>query len=56
VHREAQPSIPPRVDYSLTPMGRQTAGKLVDLIEFVESQMPEVTAAQARHDQAKVRV
>lgn len=53
VHRAAQATIPPRVDYSLTPVGRQAADKLIDLIEFVEGQMPDVTAAQARYDEAK---
>ncbi|MEC3980914.1 winged helix-turn-helix transcriptional regulator [Amycolatopsis sp. H20-H5] len=53
VHREAQATIPPRVDYSLTPLGRKTADKLHDLIELVESQMPEVEAARLRYDEAK---
>lgn len=53
VRRDAQPTIPPRVDYSLTPMGAQAAEKLFDLIQFVEGQMPEVMAAQARYDEAK---
>lgn len=55
VDREAQATIPPRVDYSLTPMGRRTADRLMDLIELVESQMVEVEAAQARYDEAKAR-
>ncbi|WP_020666472.1 winged helix-turn-helix transcriptional regulator [Amycolatopsis nigrescens] len=53
VNREAQPVIPPKVEYSLTPLGRRTADKLRELLELVESQMPEVTAAQARYDEAK---
>ncbi|MCU1685286.1 MAG: hypothetical protein JWQ81_6025 [Amycolatopsis sp.] len=53
VHREAQATIPPRVDYTLTPMGRQTADSLLSLVELVESQMVEVEAAQARYDTAK---
>jgi DNA-binding HxlR family transcriptional regulator len=53
VHREAQATIPPRVEYSLTPMGRQTADQLISLIELVEAQMPEVEAARARYDEAK---
>ncbi|GAB3007262.1 HxlR family transcriptional regulator [Amycolatopsis acidiphila] len=55
VHREAQPSIPPRVEYSLTPSGIEVAAKLRDLIEFVEGKVPEVTEARARYDAAKVR-
>ena len=50
VHREARPTIPPHVEYSLTPMGREVAGRLVALIEHVESLVPEVERARARYD------
>ncbi|HVV10101.1 helix-turn-helix domain-containing protein [Amycolatopsis sp.] len=53
VHREAEPTIPPRVEYSLTPAGEAVAAKLLDLIEFVESRLPEVGEARARYDEAK---
>lgn len=53
VHREAQPTIPPRVDYSLTPLGREIAGRLVHFIEQLEARMPAVTIAQDQYDQAK---
>lgn len=53
VHREAQPTNPPRVDYSLTPLGRETAQRLTALIELVEERMPEVLAAQRRYDEAR---
>jgi DNA-binding HxlR family transcriptional regulator len=53
VLREAKATIPPRVDYSLTPLGRILAEKLMDLIETVESRMPEVIAARAAADEAK---
>jgi DNA-binding HxlR family transcriptional regulator len=53
VHREAQPTIPPRVDYSLTPLGRETANKLIDLIEQLEGRMPAITIAQEQYDKAK---
>lgn len=56
VHREAQPSIPPRVEYSLTESGRAVAAKLIDLIEFVESMVPSVTEARSRYDEAKSSV
>ena len=36
VHREAQPINPPRVDYELTPLGRQVAERLLALIDCVE--------------------
>jgi DNA-binding HxlR family transcriptional regulator len=50
VHRDAQPTIPPRVDYSLTPLGRETADKLMDLIELLESRMTEVLDSRSRHE------
>ncbi|GLZ29933.1 HxlR family transcriptional regulator [Lentzea sp. NBRC 105346] len=50
VHREAQPTNPPRVDYSLTPLGEETAERLMALIELVHTRMPEVLAAQERYD------
>jgi DNA-binding HxlR family transcriptional regulator len=53
VHREAQPTNPPRVDYSLTPLGQETAERLVALIELVQGRMPEVIEAQRRYDEAR---
>ncbi|MEU1310433.1 helix-turn-helix domain-containing protein [Streptomyces cinnamoneus] len=50
VHREAQQTNPPRVDYRLTPLGRETAGRLLGLIELLEERMPEVLAARERYD------
>jgi DNA-binding HxlR family transcriptional regulator len=35
VHREAQPSIPPRVDYSLTSRGQELAVHLLPLVRWV---------------------
>ncbi|MFJ7489844.1 winged helix-turn-helix transcriptional regulator [Streptomyces sp. NPDC097727] len=52
VHREAQPTNPPRVDYELTPLGRQVAERLLGLIELVEGRMPEVLQARDRYDEA----
>ncbi|MGI5504845.1 winged helix-turn-helix transcriptional regulator [Lentzea sp. CA-135723] len=50
VHREAQHTNPPRVDYSLTPLGRETADKLLSLIRHLEAMMPQVLDAQAAYD------
>ncbi|MER7957433.1 MULTISPECIES: winged helix-turn-helix transcriptional regulator [unclassified Streptomyces] len=56
VHREAQPTNPPRVDYTLTPLGREVAGRLVGLIELVEGRMPEVLSARERYDTGRAAV
>ncbi|WP_413759110.1 winged helix-turn-helix transcriptional regulator [Streptomyces sp. MMBL 11-3] len=53
VHREAQPTNPPRVDYELTPLGREVTGRLLDLIHFVQGRMDDVLAARERYDTAR---
>jgi DNA-binding HxlR family transcriptional regulator len=50
VAREVQSTMPPRVEYQLTPLGSQTADRLKDLIRFIEGRMPEVETAQAAYD------
>ncbi len=55
VHREAEPTIPPKVEYSLTPLGREATARLLDVILWVESQMPEIMAARGRYDQVKAK-
>nr|WP_322755773.1 helix-turn-helix domain-containing protein [Frankia sp. Cas3] len=50
VRREVQTSIPPHVEYSLTPLGSRVATKLRDLIDLVEAEMPTVIAAQEDYD------
>ena len=53
VHREAQPTNPPRVDYELTPLGREVAERLLALIHFVEGRMGDVLAARERYDETR---
>lgn len=53
VHREAQPTNPPRVDYELTPLGRGVAERLLSLIHFVEGQMDDVLDARQRYDETR---
>lgn len=50
VLREARPTIPPHVEYSLTPVGKEVADKLFEFIELLESRMPEVMAARASYE------
>lgn len=50
VHREAQATNPPHVEYRLTPLGRDTTRRLLDLIHLVEGRMPEVLAARETYD------
>jgi DNA-binding HxlR family transcriptional regulator len=53
VHREAQPTNPPRVDYELTPLGRRVAERLLALIHCVEDAMDDVLAARAHYDETR---
>jgi DNA-binding HxlR family transcriptional regulator len=46
VHREAQPSIPPRVDYSLTPRGRELTAHLLPLVAWVGENADEIMDGQ----------
>ncbi|MFJ2605800.1 winged helix-turn-helix transcriptional regulator [Streptomyces sp. NPDC091279] len=50
VHREAQPTNPPRVDYELTPLGREVADRLLSLMRLLEARMDEVLAARLSYD------
>ncbi|MGW1257328.1 winged helix-turn-helix transcriptional regulator [Streptomyces sp. NPDC002513] len=50
VHRDAQPTNPPRVDYELTPLGHAVAERLLGLIHFVEGRMDDVLEARRRYD------
>ncbi|MFF7332551.1 winged helix-turn-helix transcriptional regulator [Streptomyces sp. NPDC090306] len=51
VHREVRSAVPPRVDYELTPLGREVAARLLALIQFVEGRTDEVLAARRRYDE-----
>ncbi|MEU2785498.1 MULTISPECIES: helix-turn-helix domain-containing protein [unclassified Streptomyces] len=53
VHRDAQPTNPPRVDYELTPLGRGVAERLMSLIQFVEGQMDDVLTARRHYDETR---
>lgn len=53
VRREVQATIPPRVEYSLTPLGAEVAGRLRGLIDLIEGRLPEVLSAQSAYDAAK---
>jgi DNA-binding HxlR family transcriptional regulator len=50
VVRTVLEAIPPKVEYSLTPLGREVASKLTGLIELVESNLPTVMDARKKHD------
>ncbi|MFF1377959.1 winged helix-turn-helix transcriptional regulator [Streptomyces sp. NPDC058308] len=53
VHRTAQPTNPPRVDYRLTPLGQEITERLLALIRCVEGRQDEVLRARERYDEAR---
>ncbi|MFG2939864.1 winged helix-turn-helix transcriptional regulator [Streptomyces sp. NPDC048282] len=53
VHRDAQPVIPPRVDYSLTDLGREAARQVRELALWTERRMADVERAREAYDEAK---
>jgi len=46
VHREAQATIPPRVDYSLTDRGHALAQRLLPLMDWIADNANEIVGAQ----------
>ena len=52
VERTVHSTIPPRVEYTLTPLGTQTTDKLHELVDLLENAMPQVLSAQLAYDDA----
>ena len=48
--RDVQATIPPRVEYSLTPLGAKIAIRLRELADLLEASATEVTAARQAYD------
>lgn len=53
VRREVQATIPPKVEYTLTPLGTRVAERLRGLVDLIENEVPAVLAAQSAYDEAK---
>ncbi|EST30844.1 winged helix-turn-helix transcriptional regulator [Streptomyces roseochromogenus] len=53
VHRDAKPVIPPRVDYSLTGLGREAAEQVRSLAQWTHDRMPAVAKARQAYDEAR---
>lgn len=49
VLREARPVVPPHVDYSLTPLGREIALRMQDLTDWIEGNIARVQACRTLH-------
>ncbi|MFD8230810.1 winged helix-turn-helix transcriptional regulator [Streptomyces sp. NPDC059696] len=53
VHRDAKPVIPPRVDYSLTGLGREAAEQVKALAAWTHRRMDDVEQARRTYDEAR---
>ncbi|MEU3652289.1 helix-turn-helix domain-containing protein [Streptomyces sp. NPDC032161] len=53
VHRDAKPVIPPRVDYSLTLLGREAAEQVWALARWTERSLDAVRSARETYDRRK---
>ncbi|MEV7345539.1 helix-turn-helix domain-containing protein [Streptomyces sp. NPDC093544] len=53
VHRDAKPVIPPRVDYSLTELGREAARLVSALGTWTEERMDDVVKSREVYDRAR---
>jgi DNA-binding HxlR family transcriptional regulator len=53
VTRTVESAIPPKVQYSLTPLGGQVAERLRALADLLEASVAEVAAARAAYDAAQ---
>lgn len=51
VHRAVYPSVPPRVEYSLTELGQNLAGLMDAIRAWSETHMTDIQAAQASYDE-----
>ncbi len=53
VRRTVYAEVPPRVEYTLTPLGEKLRGPLAAIREWAENHIAEVSAAQAVYDDQK---
>jgi DNA-binding HxlR family transcriptional regulator len=50
VARHSYPEVPPRVEYSLTPLGQSVSGPITLLDQWVEQHLPQIAQAQKTFD------
>lgn len=54
VHRHVYNTVPPHVEYTLTPLGREAAGKVRDLADWIEVNLPTILQEQEPHSAEKL--
>ncbi|EFG64304.1 winged helix-turn-helix transcriptional regulator [Streptomyces sp. SPB074] len=50
VDRDVEPTVPPKVSYTLTPLGAELAVPLQSLVDWIATRTPDIVAAQRCHD------
>ncbi len=55
VHRESMNTVPPHVEYSLTPLGRQVGQRVEALADWIEHSLPKVMEARRQRGTVPVR-
>ena len=50
VHRRSFNTVPPHVEYTLTPLGAEAAEKVRDLVDWLETHMPAIAQARGAAD------
>ncbi|GIX53334.1 winged helix-turn-helix transcriptional regulator (plasmid) [Sphaerotilus sulfidivorans] len=56
VLRVAHPVVPPHVEYSLTPLGREVAERVQDLADWIEGSMPVIEQARRKSGSQPARL
>jgi DNA-binding HxlR family transcriptional regulator len=46
VHRKAYPTVPPHVEYTLTPLGMEVGKRVEALADWIEGNLPQVMSAR----------
>jgi DNA-binding HxlR family transcriptional regulator len=54
VHRHAYPTIPPKVEYKLTPLGQSLEDAIAIVRRWAYTHMDEITTSRANYDQQPV--
>lgn len=53
IARRSLPVVPPHVEYSLTPLGREAAAKVEDLVEWIQVNLGELMPAEVQAEAAE---